>query len=429
MLVPRYSLRTIRIVWVALILWSEIGVFIVSSARCYWPDPPTGQGKGNVTHILLVADPQILNERSYPERNSLLRAASRIFVDMNLRKAWRVARSTRPQTVIFLGDMLDNGFANMPISEYLAYARRFRSIFPTSPSLPVYYLPGNHDVGLGDGGDTSADARARYAVTFGPLSQYVALGGHSLLMIDAPALVDEDWRRDRAGENRTDGLPHNLIHLQQARAQQGFDTPLILFSHIPLYRPPYSDCGRLREKGSIPVARGEGYQTLLSPETSQLLLNTLRPSLIFSGDDHDYCEYTHHFLESSIPEVTVKSLSIAMGVRRPGFQLLSLFEETRISAYRPCALPDQLHAYIWVYSPLVFVTILLVAIRATTIPTFHQKHRVKHSRTLTLPMSLKSPLAPSHRQRYSLRVAEDVWEVAWPPLVVYAIIAAITLVL
>jgi ethanolamine phosphate phosphodiesterase len=59
------------------------------------------------------------------------------------------------------------------------------------------------------------------------------------------------------------------------------DTPLILFSHIPLYRPPYSDCGRLREKGSIPVARGEGYQTLLSPETSQLLLNTLRPSLIF----------------------------------------------------------------------------------------------------------------------------------------------------
>jgi hypothetical protein len=75
------------------------------------------QGKGNVTHILLVADPQILNERSYPERNSLLRAASRIFVDMNLRKAWRVARSTRPQTVIFLGDMLDNGFTNMPISE------------------------------------------------------------------------------------------------------------------------------------------------------------------------------------------------------------------------------------------------------------------------------------------------------------------------
>ena len=86
----------------------------------------------------------------------------------------------------------------------------------------MYYLPGNHDVGLEGGGDTSTDARARYAVTFGPLSQHVVLGGHSLLMIDAPALVDEDWRRDRAGENRTDGLPQNLIRLQQARAQQGF---------------------------------------------------------------------------------------------------------------------------------------------------------------------------------------------------------------
>jgi ethanolamine phosphate phosphodiesterase len=59
------------------------------------------------------------------------------------------------------------------------------------------------------------------------------------------------------------------------------DTPLILLSHIPLYRPPDSDCGPLREKGTIPAARGEGYQTLLSPETTYLLLNELRPTLIF----------------------------------------------------------------------------------------------------------------------------------------------------
>lgn len=40
---------------------------------------------------------------------------SRIFVDMNLRKAWRVAKSMRPHAVIFLGDMLDDGFSNMHI--------------------------------------------------------------------------------------------------------------------------------------------------------------------------------------------------------------------------------------------------------------------------------------------------------------------------
>jgi hypothetical protein len=130
--------------------------------------------------------------------------------------------------------------------------------------------------------------------------------------------------------------------------------------------------------------------------------------------------------------VTVKSLSIAMGVRRPGFQLLSLFEDARISAYRPCALPDQLHAYIWVYIPLVFVSILLVAIRAAVTPPYHKKLGARHARSLTLPThyAISKPLlALSHRQRYSLRVAEDIWDVAWPPLAVYAIIAVMTLVL
>jgi len=76
------------------------------------------QGKGKeATHVLIVADPQILDERSYPERSSLLRTISRIFVDMNLRKAWHVAKSTRPHAVIFLGDMMDNGFADTHITQ------------------------------------------------------------------------------------------------------------------------------------------------------------------------------------------------------------------------------------------------------------------------------------------------------------------------
>ena len=59
------------------------------------------------------------------------------------------------------------------------------------------------------------------------------------------------------------------------------DAPLILFTHIPLYRFPGSNCGPLREKGWIPAVRGDGYQTLLSLETSELLLNELGPTLIF----------------------------------------------------------------------------------------------------------------------------------------------------
>jgi hypothetical protein len=101
---------------------------------------------------------------------------------------------------------------------YQEYVARFHSIFSAPPSLPVYYIPGNHDVGLENAPNISANARLRYKTTFGPLSQHVMLGGHSLFMVDAPALVEEDWRRDSTGESRTNGLPKDLEYLRYLRA-------------------------------------------------------------------------------------------------------------------------------------------------------------------------------------------------------------------
>ncbi|KAF8274553.1 Metallo-dependent phosphatase-like protein [Lactarius quietus] len=344
---------------------------------------------------------------------------------MNLRKAWRVAKSTHPDAVVFLGDMMDNGFADMQITKYQEYVERFRSIFSASPSLPVYYLPGNHDVGLGDGRDTSNFARDRYRAAFGPLAQHVVLGGHSLLMVDAPALVDEDWRREQAGESRIDSLPQDLNFIKHLRMQHAPDAPLILMSHIPLYRFPNSSCGPLREKGSIPAVRGNGYQTQLSLETSRLLLEEFRPALIFSGDDHDYCEYTHTFAGEHIPEVTVKSLSLAMGIHQPGFQLLSLSGEAGTHAYQPCSVPDQLRLCSWVYAPLLFATIVLVAVRAAT-PAMPSRHERRDSHELPAYRAPASRHSPSlHRKRgYLRRVLEEIWAIGWPPLVIYAIVAA-----
>lgn len=38
-------------------------------------------------------------------------------------------------------------------------------------------------------------SRDRYVKNFGPLNQVVSIANHSLVMIDAPGLVDEDYRR------------------------------------------------------------------------------------------------------------------------------------------------------------------------------------------------------------------------------------------
>jgi hypothetical protein len=125
--------------------------------------------------------------------------------------------------------------------------------------------------------------------------------------------------------------------------------------------------------------------------------------------------------------VTIKSLSIAMGIRQPGFQLLSLSSKTRTHTHQPCLLPDQVRIYCWVYAPLVLATIVLVTARAlTTAPSCYQKHVQKRSVVLLpYPTSLRQPrpVPPRKRSYYRLRVAEDLWAVTWPPLGVYMVTA------
>lgn len=69
------------------------------------------------THVLLVADPQILDRRSYPDRPPWLVRLSQFIVDLNIRKSWRAARRRRPDSVVFIGDMMDNGRVDMSDEE------------------------------------------------------------------------------------------------------------------------------------------------------------------------------------------------------------------------------------------------------------------------------------------------------------------------
>ena len=88
---------------------------------------------------------------------------------------------------------------------------------------------------------------------------------------------------------------------------------------------------------------------------------------LVSGDDRDYCEFIHH--RSGLPpmrEVTVKTFSEARGIRRPGFQLLTLFQPSPALATShldiPCFLPNAYGIYYTVYLPLALVTVMLLLI-------------------------------------------------------------------
>ncbi|KAK0454946.1 Metallo-dependent phosphatase-like protein [Armillaria borealis] len=366
----RLAVSALRTLWIIIILWFELGTFYYAVARCSWPDVDAvpQAPKDSTKHVLIVADPQILDLHSYPGRSALLTFLSRLFTDLNLRKSWKAATKKNPDAVVFLGDMMDGGRFEMTDSEYEDYFRRFMHIFDMKANIPVYFIPGNHDTGLGSSATFSHDARARYISHFGPLNSQFSIANHTLVLLDAPTLVEEDYRRNGRGQSFDDwkAVPDGPIQFAKSFAAGQHMQPVILFNHIPMSRPDGSSCGPLRERGTIRRGVGIGYQNTLGKQTSTFLLDSFRPTLIFSGDDHDYCDYRHEFrLDGQLRharEITVKSFSMAMGVRRPGFQLLSLVPPSEVSgsshANKPCLLPDQLGIYLNIYVPLIVLSLL-----------------------------------------------------------------------
>ena len=219
-------------------------------------------------------------------------------------------------------------------------------------------------------------------------------------------VIDRELRiQNRRPEN--DPMDSSVRDLSDARShtieQQPYldtDIPSIVLTHVPLYREPGTPCGPLREKypptrnptedgeyiekddaNSIQVAAGKQYQNVLTPMVSNSIIDLVGDvNHVFSGDDHDYCELVHHEYTArggGIREITVKSTSWAMGVRHPGFLLVSLWNpvDSNGKSINPnkaktgtiqthlCLLPDQLTIFIR-YAILLIITLIILTGRA-----------------------------------------------------------------
>ncbi|KAI0344736.1 hypothetical protein BDW22DRAFT_1326613 [Trametopsis cervina] len=408
--------HALRLVWVLVIVWYELLVFRYQVSQCDWPEVTLDEqmvadSVRNTAHVLLIADPQVLDHRSYPDRPPWLMWLSQRIVDSNMRKSWWATKKLQPDVIMFLGDMMDGGRFAMSDAEYEAYLSRTKDIFATDGSVPVYYIPGNHDVGIGVSDEWSEVARVRWLSHFGPLQQRVEISNHTFVLVDAPGLVEEERQRSidslplpiwaSTRPNGAIAFAHQSMEVARSQGQ-----PTVLLTHIPLTRARGTSCGPLREQGTIRDGHGYGYENTLDYEVSRLLLDVLRPSIIFSGDDHDYCEI-HHALSASddvslskqrsVKEVSVKSFSIAMGVRRPGFQLLSLVPPSLASpsgpplSDTPCFLPFQLGTYVFIYGPLTLLSLLILL----TNHIYRAYHPGAANHSLAIPLSSRQSSLPN----------------------------------
>ena len=395
-----------------------------------------------------------------------------------MRKSFQQIQATlAPDSVIFLGDLFDGGrewsagagsdkerdqqdkrWKKYDTRFWLKEYRRFSNIF-FDPWLRggtngqrgqqqrrklIAGLPGNHDLGLGNG--IHIPVRKRFQAYFGNGNRIDVIGNHTFVSLDTVSLSaknqinpatgsegiaeDQQHRKEiwepveqflhstKTEKARTiarelrllHGLPedelldHAVLEFDDPRAhtisvesEDSRDIPSVVLTHVPLYRDPGTPCGPLRERfppakptadgigspenddaNSIHVQAGVQYQNVLTTAVSREIIDLVGDvSHVFSGDDHDYCDVLHRGYTSKsggIREITVKSISWAMGVRKPGFLLLSLWnpvDQDGISTRtgnttiqtKLCLLPDQLSIFMR-YGWLLASTLLVLLIRA-----------------------------------------------------------------
>ena len=334
---------------------------------------------------------------------------------------------------------VENGANNVTSQEYATSGGKSRQVIAS--------LPGNHDLGFGAG--VQIVVRERFQSHFGDGNRIDIIGNHTFISLDTPSLsahsqyqsngfeseaeqflpMKHIWKpsmefmnnlRHPAGKAVSDALgkyypqdhksqvwahevtdprDHNKLPSTNKLVQEALkpkpQLPVILLSHVPLFRNRDSECGPLREKGhAISVAFGYQYQNVLTQTLSRDIVTKVSQVGeivgVFSGDDHDFCDMPHKYnvpigeaytpvdslrtRMSRIREITVKSFSWAMGVRKPGFLLVSLWNPVdargeTVGTPLPtiqsnlCLLPDQLNIFIS-YGLLFALTMPILLVRA-----------------------------------------------------------------
>ncbi|KAG0034816.1 hypothetical protein BGZ81_002908 [Podila clonocystis] len=212
------------------------------------------------------------------------------------------------------------------------YSSERRAIRTSGKSLRLY-VAGNHDYGFGD--TLVRKAMVRYKHEFGSVNYEVHVGNHTLIVLDTLAL--------------SSSIPSIREESQEFLSKIGREGPLaprILFTHVPLHRPETTYCGDAREaKQLILDSYGDQYQNMVNASLSREILRKIQPDMIFSGDDHDWCEITHSAYGAITPEVTVPTFSFAQGIRQPGFVMLSLYNPEELVRNRELVLPTPGRGY------------------------------------------------------------------------------------
>jgi hypothetical protein len=367
--------------WIILLLLGEIGVWMhplplgKDESSCQWKS-------GSTYRLAIIADPQLTDYYSYGmAKNSFKLKLVQYFSDLYMARAYRaLIRHLNPDKVMLLGDIFDGGRI-LDQQEFNEHVKRLNWIFPDWAKRFEFTL-GNHDVGVGE--YFSVEALTRFEETFGPSNDIFPLttgvdGIHLNVQVLIPSTNPEALNNLDLIEKKT-----NTEYF--VKRAIGSSDKYILFSHIPLFREPNSDCHGWRNPSrhqhphhvetSLVQGSGISYQNMLDYDTSRNLLEIIRPIAVFSGDDHLGCKFGHVIGKSTVYEYTFGTFSWLQGMIVPSVGLVSIFSNgngdssdssVNMEHFEPyveasmCDLPIQSRIYT-VYGIFAFISLISLCI-------------------------------------------------------------------
>ncbi|XP_031479190.1 uncharacterized protein C630.12 [Nymphaea colorata] len=357
-------------IWIVTILYGELIAYWLPLWACSWPAIGDLPNPDNLVHVAVLADPQLTDRTSHglsPKSGAF--KAIKFYTDLYMLRAFQKSvLPFKPQIIIFLGDHFDGG-PYLTDREWHDSLMCFKHIFLAGArnyGIDVHYLSGNHDIGYSGFHSLNPKVISRYEEGFGQRNYHFNVGQVDFVAIDAQTL---DGPLEGKETLSTWDFIKNISKDDRFQAR-------VLLTHIPLYRPDGTPCGKHRSSPIInqritfaEAGRGLKYQNYLSETASTYLLDLLKPNLVLSGHDHDQCTVTHTAKHGPVREHTVGTVSWQQGNLYPSFMLLSLHSmpspnvsnsEDFVST-QLCFLPKQTHIYIW-YIILFVVTLFLLAI-------------------------------------------------------------------
>lgn len=260
----------------------------------------TAHTRGADAAVVLIGDPQ-MEGLARIEREGRYGWINNVLNDHMLRVALRsVLLSAQPTLVVALGDLFYSQWLRDAPFDHI-FERYVDVVVDTvaqhAPGALLLNLSGNHDIGYGL--DLSESTVDRFVEHFGPLNSVHVVADHVFAVVNAIAL-----------DGCAAGLPYyddawaHVADVERRVAESGL--PLVLLVHIPLFKPTGSCPGDKEVEIAWGVGNSGVYsQTVLSENTTELLLTRLRPVLVFSGHDHEGCVYRH--AAHNVTEYTVRA--------------------------------------------------------------------------------------------------------------------------